>query len=403
MPNFFERDAGAELGRFAIVVSQYNEAITGRLLDGAVGTLTEAGIADDSIDVARVPGAWEIPLVAHRLAHSRRYCAVLCLGAVIRGETTHDQHINHQVSLNLGKIALQAEVPVLFGVLTCHTLEQAIHRAGGNVGNKGSECAQAALEMARLLPRLPSISGAPGVRRTERRMAAAAPELGSPPLVARAPAGKAGTGQIVAAVAVSAPPAGAAAASVSPVAAQRPPRERPAGPLARRGAKRSQPAPGTEPDKPPARKRSPRPIRKTRRARARAVALQVLYEDDLNPQRNLAISDQFIQRRLRNDRERVPFARALVQGVRRHREAIDRTLVEKLDHWSLPRLAVTDRNVLRLGVYEILFGGTPPAVAINEAVELARRFGSEASAFFVNGVLDRVHKTRGARGTSQED
>lgn len=142
-------------GRFALVVSRYNESITGKLLRGAVETLLAAGVADGAIDVAHVPGAWEIPLVAQRMARSGRYAAVLCLGAVIRGETTHDQHINHQVSTSLGQISLETGLPVLFGVLTCNTLEQAIHRSGGNVGNKGVECAEAALEMVRLMGKLP--------------------------------------------------------------------------------------------------------------------------------------------------------------------------------------------------------------------------------------------------------
>ncbi|MDP6447461.1 MAG: 6,7-dimethyl-8-ribityllumazine synthase, partial [Pirellulaceae bacterium] len=132
----------------------YNESITGSLLAGALETLATAGVADDRIDVARVPGAWELPLPAQVLAASGRYQAVLCLGAVIRGETTHDQHINRQVSLSLGRISLETGVPVSFGLLTCNSLDQAIHRAGGNVGNKGCECAAAALEMAGLMQRL---------------------------------------------------------------------------------------------------------------------------------------------------------------------------------------------------------------------------------------------------------
>jgi 6,7-dimethyl-8-ribityllumazine synthase len=154
MPNIFEGRAAASDGRFSIVVSRYNETITARLLSGAVDTLTAHGVADDSIDVAWVPGAFEIPLVAARQASGGRYAAVLCLGAVIRGETTHDQHINRAVSLELARIGVESGVPVLFGLLTCDTLEQAIHRAGGNVGNKGAECALAALEMADLLKRL---------------------------------------------------------------------------------------------------------------------------------------------------------------------------------------------------------------------------------------------------------
>jgi len=102
-----------------------------------------------------VPGAWEIPVAAARLAGCGRYVAVLCLGAVIKGETTHDEHINRGVTLALSNISLGSGTPVLLGLLTCNTLEQAIHRAGGNAGHKGVECAQAALEMASLLKELP--------------------------------------------------------------------------------------------------------------------------------------------------------------------------------------------------------------------------------------------------------
>ena len=156
MPTLFEATADhAPDGRFAIVVARYNHAITDKLLAGAVATLMARGVPDEAIDVARVPGAWEIPLIAQRMARTGDYCAVICLGAVIRGETTHDQYINRQVSDSLGKIARECDLPVLFGILTCNTVEQAIHRAGGNVGNKGSECAEAALEMANLLAGLP--------------------------------------------------------------------------------------------------------------------------------------------------------------------------------------------------------------------------------------------------------
>jgi 6,7-dimethyl-8-ribityllumazine synthase len=155
VPNILQPQSSSAGERYAIVVSRYNDSITGKLLDGAVETLTAAEVADQDIDVAWVPGAWEIPLVAGRLAASGNYAAVLALGAVIRGETTHDQHINRQVSLSLGQISLETGVPVVFGVLTCNTLEQAIHRSGGNVGNKGCESAQAALEMVGLLKTLP--------------------------------------------------------------------------------------------------------------------------------------------------------------------------------------------------------------------------------------------------------
>src|SRR5262245_33339150 len=159
MPNVLEGKSGSVSGRFGIVVSRYNEHITSKLLAGAVETLRGGGVANNAIDVAWVPGAWEIPLIAQTMARSEKYVAVLCLGAVIKGETTHDEHINRQVSASLGQIALETGLPILFGVLTCNTVEQAIHRAGGNVGNKGQECAEAALEMVRLIQKLTKDEG----------------------------------------------------------------------------------------------------------------------------------------------------------------------------------------------------------------------------------------------------
>ncbi len=127
----------------------------------------------------------------------------------------------------------------------------------------------------------------------------------------------------------------------------------------------------------------------TRRSRAREIVLQVLYQDDLNPPSEAMASDQFLRRRLNDDEALVAFARSLLSGVRRNREELDQMLAARADNWSLARMAVTDRNVLRLGAYEILYSDTPGRVAINEAVELAKRFGSKQSAQFVNGVLDR--------------
>jgi 6,7-dimethyl-8-ribityllumazine synthase len=155
MPQIFEGDLSPPVGRFAVVVSRYNENITGKLLSGAIDTLTAQGVDPAAIDVAWVPGAFEVPIAADRLAGSRQYAAVLCLGAVIRGETTHDQHINRAVSLSLMESGVRTGVPVLFGILTCDNLEQAIHRAGGRQGNKGAECAEAALRMVNLLAKLP--------------------------------------------------------------------------------------------------------------------------------------------------------------------------------------------------------------------------------------------------------
>lgn len=137
-------------GRYAIVVSTYNSTITNKLLAGAIETLTTAGIASGDIVVVRVPGAWELPLAATLLAKELSISAVITLGAVIRGETTHDQHINRAVSNALMDLMNLTGKPIAFGLLTCNTLEQAIHRAGGNVGNKGCEAAEAAIEMVRL-------------------------------------------------------------------------------------------------------------------------------------------------------------------------------------------------------------------------------------------------------------
>jgi transcription antitermination protein NusB len=127
----------------------------------------------------------------------------------------------------------------------------------------------------------------------------------------------------------------------------------------------------------------------TRRSRAREVALQVLYQDDLNPGHNPAQTDEFLEKRLPSA-ELKEFARSLVAGVRRNRSELDQVLSQTADHWSLGRMAATDRNVLRLGAYEILYAETPDRVAINEAVELAKRFGTRQSAQFVNGILDRL-------------
>jgi transcription antitermination protein NusB len=132
-----------------------------------------------------------------------------------------------------------------------------------------------------------------------------------------------------------------------------------------------------------------------RRSRAREIVLQVLYEDDLNPDRSPEDADRFLCNRLLNEQEIIDFARSLVAGVRKHKTEIDKLLVERADNWTLERMAVTDRNILRLGAFEMLFGGTPQRVAINEAVELAKRYGGKQSPHFVNGVLDRfMHKER---------
>ncbi len=127
-----------------------------------------------------------------------------------------------------------------------------------------------------------------------------------------------------------------------------------------------------------------------KRSRAREVALQLLYAVDLNPEQQPTPVEEFLAGRLRHDRELIQFARSLVAGVQRNREELDELLATRAENWTLDRMAATDRNILRLGAYEILYTDAPPRVAINEAVELAKRFGSKHSAQFVNGVLDRV-------------
>ena len=132
----------------------------------------------------------------------------------------------------------------------------------------------------------------------------------------------------------------------------------------------------------------------SRRSRAREVVLQVLFQDDLNPSHNLRASDDFLRSRLQNNKDLVEFATSLLSGTRRNRPEWDDLLVSQADNWSLERMAATDRNILRLAAFEILYTETPGRVAINEAVELAKRFGSKNSAQFVNGILDSLLKMR---------
>ncbi|MEZ4571449.1 MAG: 6,7-dimethyl-8-ribityllumazine synthase [Thermomicrobiales bacterium] len=137
--------------RFGIVVGRFNEFIGGKLLDGAKDALIRHEVAEDDIDVAWVPGSFEIPLVAKQLAGSRRYDGVICLGAVIRGATSHFDYVASEVSKGIASVSLETGVPVIFGVLTTDTIEQAIERAGTKAGNKGFEAAVSAIEMANLL------------------------------------------------------------------------------------------------------------------------------------------------------------------------------------------------------------------------------------------------------------
>jgi 6,7-dimethyl-8-ribityllumazine synthase len=141
--------------RLAIVVARFNELVTGKLLEGALECLRAHGIDEDDLLVAWVPGAFELPLVSRRLAASGGFDAVICLGAVVRGETPHFDHVAGQAALGIRTAAEDTGVPVIFGVLTTDTLEQAIDRAGGKHGNKGWDAAMAALETASVLDQLP--------------------------------------------------------------------------------------------------------------------------------------------------------------------------------------------------------------------------------------------------------
>lgn len=140
--------------RYGIVVSRYHEEITQRLLEGALGTLERHGVAPEAMTVAWVPGSYEIPVVADKLAKTGRYVAVIALGAVVQGETDHHDYINHAVAQGLVAASQNTGIPVLFGVLTCRTMDQARDRAGGPVGNKGAEAALAALETVDVLRRV---------------------------------------------------------------------------------------------------------------------------------------------------------------------------------------------------------------------------------------------------------
>ena len=138
-------------GRYAIVAGRFNQFITERLVDGARDALTRHGIAEDDIDLAWVPGAFEIPLVARKMAQGGRYSAVITLGAVIRGATPHFDYVAGECARGVAEINLHQDVPVIFGVLTTDTIEQCIERAGTKAGNKGADAALAALEMVSLL------------------------------------------------------------------------------------------------------------------------------------------------------------------------------------------------------------------------------------------------------------
>lgn len=150
----YEGNLVSEKIKVGIVVARFNEFITSKLLGGAVDALKRENVNDDDIEVAWVPGAFEIPLIADKMAKSGKYDAVICLGTVIRGSTSHYDYVCAEVSKGVAQVSLNSGIPVMFGVLTTDTIEQAIERAGTKAGNKGFECGQGAIEMVNLIRNL---------------------------------------------------------------------------------------------------------------------------------------------------------------------------------------------------------------------------------------------------------
>ena len=153
MPTHIHGEHNASGLKFAIVVSRFNELVSEQLLSSCLETLNKQGASDSDITIVHVPGAFEIPLIAQRLARSKKHDAIICLGAVIRGDTPHFDYICNEVSRGIATVALQNDIPVIFGVLTTNTLEQALSRADGRTGNKGADAALTAIEMADLRQR----------------------------------------------------------------------------------------------------------------------------------------------------------------------------------------------------------------------------------------------------------
>lgn len=150
MPHVYEASLVSKGKRYGIVVSRFNEFISSKVLDGAIDALKRHGVKDDEIEVVWVPGAFEIPSVARLMVESKKYSAVICLGAVIRGATPHFDYIAAEVSKGIAQIALQSRIPTVFGIITADTIEQAIERAGTKLGNKGFDAAVTAIELTNL-------------------------------------------------------------------------------------------------------------------------------------------------------------------------------------------------------------------------------------------------------------
>jgi 6,7-dimethyl-8-ribityllumazine synthase len=150
MPQIIDANLSARGKKFGIIVSRFNDFITSKLVDGAMDALIRSGAQDQDITIVKVPGAFEIPLAAQKMATAKKYDAIICLGAVIRGATSHYDYVCAEVSKGIASVSLETGVPVMFGILTTETIEQAIERAGTKAGNKGFDTAMGAIEMANL-------------------------------------------------------------------------------------------------------------------------------------------------------------------------------------------------------------------------------------------------------------
>ena len=291
--------------RFAIAVSQFNSFITERLLAGALDGLAQCGADEKQIEIVRVPGSFELPITAKKLAATGRFDSIICIGCILRGETPHYDVVVSETARGIQLAQLDTGVPLIFCVLTCDTLEQAIDRAGLKSGNKGYEAGLGAVEMGSL------------VRKIAKNSAAG------------------------------------------------PLRLRPTG----RGA-----------------------VRMTLRHKSREFALQMLFEWDMTRRKPASVEQHFWKQARAADSTR-KFANQLFEGAVAETEASDK-LVEKLaENWRLERLAVVDRSILRLAIYELRFGTAPAKVAIDEALELAKKFSSAESPAFLNGILDAAWKS----------
>ncbi len=154
MPNIIEGMLTVNNEKFCIIVARFNEFISSKLLSGAIDELVRHGVKEENIDILWVPGAFEIPLIAKKAAKTKKYNAIITLGAVIKGSTSHYDYVCAEVSKGVASVGLETEIPVIFGVLTCDNIEQAIERAGTKAGNKGADAAKSAIEMSSLISKI---------------------------------------------------------------------------------------------------------------------------------------------------------------------------------------------------------------------------------------------------------